>query len=250
MPQPDRATVGGAVAVDAAGPRRYAYGTMRRLRAGTVRPSTARARRFPAGGRVVKNAAGYNLCRLMTGSLGTLGVVTQVTLMVRPRARRRCFWFARCPTSTSRKNCWPIWSRSPARPVAIELVAGRQRESDLVLGPMLEGNVGRLYVGFEGAAAEVDWMVEQLRGRWAAAGATAPMLIPTGRAEPLWRWLTEFAADVQINVLPGAVIETIAKTLEIDPDCAIHAHAGDGVIRVKLGEGERTRERAGHFGAQ
>ena len=39
---------------------------------------------FSGGGRVVKNAAGYNMCRLMTGSLGTLGVITQVTLMVRP----------------------------------------------------------------------------------------------------------------------------------------------------------------------
>ena len=42
------------------------------------RPSTARARRFLGGGRVVKNAAGYNMCRLMAGSLGTLGVITQV----------------------------------------------------------------------------------------------------------------------------------------------------------------------------
>ena len=39
---------------------------------------------FSGGGRVVKNAAGYNMCRLMAGSLGTLGIITQATLMVRP----------------------------------------------------------------------------------------------------------------------------------------------------------------------
>jgi hypothetical protein len=106
---------------------------------------------------------------------------------------------------------------------------------------MLIGSVGRFYVGFEGTTIDVDWMVEQLRGNWIAAGATEPVLISTSRAESLWNWLTEFPADVQINVLPSAVIETIAKTLEIDPNCVIRAHAGDGVIRVKVAEGRGER---------
>ena len=72
VPWPDRATVGGAIAVNAAGPRRYAYGTMRDYLLGfTAVDGTGMT--FSGGGRVVKNAAGYNMCRLMAGSLGHAG---------------------------------------------------------------------------------------------------------------------------------------------------------------------------------
>ena len=232
--QPDRATVGGALAVDAFGPRRYAYGTMRDYVLG-FSAVDGRGMTFSGGGRVVKNVAGYNLCRLMVGSLGTLGVITQATLMVRPRCEVSVFLVCEAPNFKIAEKLLADLVSSPTRPTAIEFVAGRQDENDPVLGPMLEGNVGRLYVGFEGAEAEVDWMVEQLRGRWTSAGATAPMVIPTSRAEPLWRQLAEFAGDVQISVLPSAVIETTIKVMEAAPDCTIHAHAGDGVIRVKMG---------------
>ena len=238
--QPEQATVGGAVAVGAFGPRRYAYGTLRDYVLG-LSAVDGMGTAFTAGGRVVKNAAGYNLCRLMVGSLGTLGVITQVTLMVRPRCEASVLLVCEAADFEIAEKLLADLVTSPARPAAVEFVAGRQCQSDLVLGPMLEGNVGRLYVGFEGVEAEVDWMVEQLRGRWAAAGATAPMLVPTSRAAPLWRWLAEFAGNVQIGVLPGAVVGTIAKLLDVAPDCAIHAHAGDGVIRVKRGEGRGER---------
>ena len=85
IPQPERATVGGAVVVNAAGPRRYAYGSMRDYLLGFTAVD-GHGILFSGGGRVVKNAAGYNMGRLMTGSLGTLGVITQATLMVRPLA--------------------------------------------------------------------------------------------------------------------------------------------------------------------
>ena len=200
---------------------------------------------FSGGGRVVKNAAGYNMCRLMVGSLGTLGIVTQVTLMVRPLPEASVFLVCELPDFKVAEKLLADLVTSPARPAAIELVAGGQCHDDPVLGPVLEGHVGRLYVGFEGPAAEVDWMVEQLRSEWAAAGAAAAMLVPTPRAEPLWRRLAEFPADLQIHVLPSAMVETIAKVLEIHPNCAIQAHAGDGVIRIKL-EGRGLRDLAGH----
>ena len=48
----------------------------------------------------------------------------------------------------------------------------------------------------------------------------------------LWRWIAEFPADARIGVLPGKIVPTIVELLKIAPDCAIHAHAGDGVIRI------------------
>jgi glycolate oxidase FAD binding subunit len=78
------ATVGGTVAVNTSGPRRMLYGTTRDLLIGitVVRPDGKVAR---AGGKVVKNVAGYDLGKLFTGSYGTLGLITECAFRLHPR---------------------------------------------------------------------------------------------------------------------------------------------------------------------
>ncbi|MCA2214346.1 FAD-binding oxidoreductase [Jidongwangia harbinensis] len=78
------ATVGGTVAVNTSGPRRVLYGTARDLLIGmtVVRPD---GRVAHAGGKVVKNVAGYDLAKLFTGSYGTLGLITECAFRLHPR---------------------------------------------------------------------------------------------------------------------------------------------------------------------
>ena len=78
------ATVGGVVAANSSGPRRYRYGTIRDLIIGltVVLPDGTVAK---AGGKVVKNVAGYDLGKLFTGSLGTLGVIVTCNFRLHPR---------------------------------------------------------------------------------------------------------------------------------------------------------------------
>ena len=78
------ATVGGIVASNSSGPRRYRYGTLRDLIIGitVVLPDGTVAK---AGGKVVKNVAGYDLMKLFTGSLGTLGVIANANFRLHPR---------------------------------------------------------------------------------------------------------------------------------------------------------------------
>ena len=85
VPLPDRATIGGAIATNASGPRRFGYGTLRDYVIG-ISVVNDRGEEVKAGGRVVKNVAGYDLMKLYTGSFGTLGIITQVTLKVKPLA--------------------------------------------------------------------------------------------------------------------------------------------------------------------
>ena len=81
---PDIGTVGGMIGAGLAGPRRIKAGAARDHLLGAHAVSGF-GDRFKAGGKVVKNVTGYDLCKLLAGSWGTLAVMTEVTLKVMPR---------------------------------------------------------------------------------------------------------------------------------------------------------------------
>lgn len=83
----DGATVGGMIASGLSGPRRPWSGSVRDFVLGT-RVITGHGKHLRFGGEVMKNVAGYDLSRLMAGSYGSLGVITEVSLKVLPKPRQ------------------------------------------------------------------------------------------------------------------------------------------------------------------
>ena len=79
----NRATIGGIISTNDSGPRRHRFGTPRDLIIG-IEIALADGRIARAGGRVVKNVAGYDLSKLLCGSLGSLAVVTSATFKLAP----------------------------------------------------------------------------------------------------------------------------------------------------------------------
>jgi glycolate oxidase FAD binding subunit len=82
-PNPQRSTVGGIVAANLNGVRRSCYGSVRDLVIG-MKIALPTGEHIKAGGKVVKNVAGYDMCKLFVGSLGTLGIITELTLRLTP----------------------------------------------------------------------------------------------------------------------------------------------------------------------
>lgn len=81
------ASIGGVIACNLAGPRRIKAGAARDHFLG-VSAVSGRAETFKSGGRVVKNVTGYDLCKLLAGSYGTLAAMTDVTVKVLPRPEK------------------------------------------------------------------------------------------------------------------------------------------------------------------
>jgi glycolate oxidase subunit GlcD len=86
-PHDGRATLGGVVATGLSGPQRLGYRAPRNFVIG-MKVVLADGTLVKAGGRVVKNVAGYDLCKLFTGSYGTLGLITELTFKLRPLPKR------------------------------------------------------------------------------------------------------------------------------------------------------------------
>ncbi len=83
----DRATIGGIVAANSSSPLRHAYGAVRDFCLG-MEFVTGEGAQAKSGGRVVKNVTGYDLHKLLIGSLGTLAVITRVNFRTFPDAAR------------------------------------------------------------------------------------------------------------------------------------------------------------------
>jgi glycolate oxidase FAD binding subunit len=118
VPGPETATIGGAIACDVSGPRRYGYGTLRDYIIG-ITVVNDRGEETHAGGRVVKNVAGYDMMKLHTGALGTLGVITQVTLKVKPRPDHAGIYGFAVPPDRG-KHAWQLLNQTATRPVMVK----------------------------------------------------------------------------------------------------------------------------------
>ena len=231
----DAATVGGAVAANLSGPRRYGYGTVRDYLLG-VEVVEGNGKTFSAGGRVVKNAAGYDLPRLMVGSLGSLGVITQVTLMVRPQPEMSAFAVISLPSLDRADSLLELLQSSQLEPVALELVASDRFHA----GPHPDSPVN-LWVGFESSEIEVRWMLDRTRQLCAKANVElAPVEEPDSVAS-CWRELTahgSFAAQdridstlaIEATVLPSRTVDAAKRMRTIDPQASLQCRAGTGVV--------------------
>jgi glycolate oxidase FAD binding subunit len=229
-PEP-RATLGGVVAANASGPRRLRYGTVRDLIIGiTVVLADGTVAR--AGGKVVKNVAGYDLAKLFCGSLGTLGMVAEVIFRLHPLPAAAAVVTLGVEGPDQAGQAVRRLLRSTLEPSAVELTIDEW------------GWPGRLTAVFEGIQPGVE----------AQAAAAAELLGQVGEAAVAGPGQTE-AAFNQLGALPFEKAEYALKAAFPPAELAgvledlgggrlrwgggpMTAHAGTGVLWMASGARE------------
>ena len=222
----DAGTLGAAVASGMSGPLRARYGAMRDNVLG-LEVVTGDGRILRIGGRVVKNVAGYDLVRLFTGSRGSLGIITRVSIRLFPRPEAdETLLFGGDPAEVVAMGRSACTSEVPV--ASAEVVEGGEAGADRALVLAV-----RLLAGPD--------EVEESRMRLVAALGTAPWsVLRNGESRTFHAarigWEEGASLVARLAALPdqlGAVLEA-ARTIaaHLKPG-AITADALQGVVRVK-----------------
>ena len=251
-PLPDRATLGGTLAVGASGPLKWQFGSIRDTVIG-MKVVQADGTITKSGGQVVKNVSGFDMARLHIGALGTLGVIAEVSLKLTPRPAGEATVLAGFDQPGPCIDAALGLFRSGLMPLALAVF---DAQADRRMGTRGSSNAGaqgewRLAVRLGGRARTLDRQVKESR---AAVGSAGADVLEADDAAPLWRALGDFGWDratrpmlgFRANVTPSGVgplieeIQGIDRTDGLDP--AIVAHPAHGTVLASwLGDG-RVRE--------
>jgi glycolate oxidase FAD binding subunit len=261
-PNADRATIGGIVAANASGPSRLGYGSARDLVIGT-RVATTRGTVAKAGGRVVKNVAGYDLNKLYVGSLGTLALVVEVGFKIAPRPSARATVIGRFARLDQLGEAARQVVRSPLMPTALDLLNAPAARALYFPGLPDVGDGYLLAALGTAPGGAADRQRSELARIFRAAGADEIVDFGDAMSPAFWsqvaerpsEWLGLGAIRVKIAV-PISQVGRIVRAIEERGDAvgqrpAIGGRAGSGVLHATWNvpeagfEGRGVAERLG-----
>ncbi len=181
VPLPTSATVGGVVSTNQGGFRRLLYGTPRDLVIG-VRAVLTGGAQIKGGGKVVKNVAGYDVCKLFTGGWGTVGVLTEVTFKVYPLPEAQRLLCLAAPDLATAARAGLALHHAQLAPAA--LLVTNELDSSLN-GSKEDARAPCLLVLLQGPSARMDWQTLEIARRGGEAGLAAPDLLPIAALDAL-----------------------------------------------------------------
>ncbi|MGL4461269.1 MAG: FAD-binding oxidoreductase [Planctomycetia bacterium] len=240
---PETATLGGLIATNGSGPRRHAHGTLRDYLIG-VDVIDAAGRRVHGGGRVVKNVAGYDFMKMHIGALGTLGVVAQATLKLKPLPEAASAVVCPLPADFDAGAVERLLERvnqSETRPTAVDLLnAAAARSMPALAAGVGEGAAWVLLLCYEESAEGVNWQLHHLRGELATVGVPSSIALPDDDYPAIleqataWPESTAHALVLKAAVLPSDVGAFTARLQQQLPGVGVVARAGKGVVYAAL----------------
>jgi glycolate oxidase FAD binding subunit len=226
-------TIGGIIATASSGPMRCAYGTPRDWLIG-IRVVHADGRITKAGGKVVKNVAGYDLCKLYTGSYGTLGVIAETSFKLRalPPYESTLIFFA--DDVDLLLSLAGRISGSDVHPTSCELLSPRDPNMPV------EAASFALVLRF---LNEIETVKSQVQDALQLGQGLRSTLLRDEDTRSFWRdyyeseTVGQWSYNLRLSVLPADLELTIDDLSYVMPGMSWRAHAANGVLRARAKSG-------------
>jgi glycolate oxidase FAD binding subunit len=228
---PNHSTVGGMIAKNMNGPRRLGYGTVRDYVIG-IQAVDGRGVPFKGGGKVVKNVAGYDFCKLLTGSLGTLGMIHSATFKVIPIPEiSRTVTFT-SPSLETIDRCLEQLTFTEASPTSV------------ILNKTHSETEYSISVGFAGTEAETKWQCNLTGTEMSDQGAKDIALLDENQTQEILSKTTEsiysdrFSMTNRISIPSSKVMLFLSELNNIELPHEVNSFPIDGLIYINWSEFE------------
>lgn len=236
-PYSEQATIGGIIATNSSGPRRYLYSSARDLLLG-LKAVSPNGDLVAFGGKTVKNVSGYDMTKLMIGSWGALGVITEITTKLLPLPEASATLLASFGDLAKAGSLTRKILHSVLLPSAMELMDGR------AAGQL--GEKARYLVAFslEGVGEAVDRQVAEIGELAEREGAIDTKVLKGEDDRTFWLRVRNFALASTASVILRSNV-VISKLTEIlgkyetmahgaGIGCALIGHAGNGILTIYI----------------
>ncbi len=255
-PFTDEATLGGIVATNSSGPRRLLYGTARDLIIGTKAV-------FPngdlvvSGGKTVKNVSGYDMCKLLIGSYGTLGIICEITFKLLPLPEKEAtllLSFARLEEADGFARELRGSQLIPSSTEILNAAAVQKMKYSMSMPP--NGNYV-VAIGVEGVTESIDRQISQLSEMGKKYGVLEAVTLDSEKHQAFWiaiRDLQKGLTEGNPNLISLKTTFLISKSGEmlgsyekIARDFGIEGaficHSGNGILYSYLLPGKNFRSK-------
>jgi glycolate oxidase FAD binding subunit len=232
-PYTDKATIGGIIATNSSGPRRYLYNSARDLLLGlkAVSPS---GDILAFGGKTVKNVSGYDMTKLMIGSWGALGVITEITTKLLPLPEASTTLLTSFNDLAKAGSLTRRILHSVLLPSAMELMDGKAASRLGVKAKYL------IAFSLEGVEEAVERQVAEISEMAKKEGVLEAKVLKGEEDRAFWIRVRDFALAAEASVIlkSNFVISKLAEILgnyenwaqAAGIGCAFIGHAGNGIL--------------------
>ncbi len=255
-PFTERATIGGIVATNSSGPKRLLYGTARDLITG-IKSVFPNGDIVVSGGKTVKNVSGYDMCKLLIGSFGTLGVICEITFKLLPLPEKEATLWIPFATIGDANGFVQEIAHSQLIPASMNVINGMavKKLKDTVSMPQ-NGNY-LVAIGLEGVAESVERQISEMAERGRKHGALEAIPVDSEKHRTFWNAIRDCGqglAEGYSNLISlksnfliskgGGMLRNYEKIAQgLGFDCAMICHCGSGILYTYVLVGKNLRSK-------
>jgi len=259
-PFTEKATLGGIVATNSSGPKRLLYGTARDMITG-IKAVFPNGDIVVSGGKTVKNVSGYDMCKLLIGSFGTLGILYEMTFKLLPLPEREATLLIPFANLDEVNGFIHEIIHSQFIPASIETLNAVTLKKMKFSVPMPSDGNCLVAIGLEGVSESIERQVSGLSDMGKKHGALESVSLNSEKHHAFWIALRDFPQGLKedypnlISLKSNFLISKWGEMLkshekivqESGFDYAFICHSGNGILYSYILSEKNLRSKIGSF---